>query len=168
VARTLLDQAAAVSFVRLERAFEEAERRRLLDLRALERLLVRSRGHHGLAPVGALLAQAWQPLPETRSELERSFLELCRGAGLPDPLVNTMVAGLEVDTLWASDRLVVELDGFAFHHTSTAFERDRRRDARLQLAGYRVLRVTARWLEGEPAAVAATVRSLLATQAPEL
>ena len=71
------------------------------------------------------------PPPETRSELERRFLDLCRAAGLPLPAVNVVVAGLEVDAVWPSERLVAELDGHAFHHTRTAFERDRIRDATL-------------------------------------
>jgi very-short-patch-repair endonuclease len=37
---------------------------------------------------------------------------------------------------------VVEFDGWAYHSSRAAFERDRRRDADLQLAGQRVLRVT--------------------------
>jgi very-short-patch-repair endonuclease len=44
-----------------------------------------------------------------------------------------------------------------------AFERDRRRDAALQLAGYRVYRVTYRELEKDAAGVSTVVRSLLAT-----
>jgi very-short-patch-repair endonuclease len=56
--------------------------------------------------------------------------------------VNAHIKGLEVDALRSEQRLVVELDGYAFHHDRAAFERDRTRDATLQLAGYRVLRVT--------------------------
>ena len=59
-------------------------------------------------------------------------------------------------------QLVVELDGHAFHRTRAAFERDRVRDASLQVAGYRVLRITHRRLEAEPAAVIAEARALLA------
>jgi very-short-patch-repair endonuclease len=84
-----------------------------------------------------------------RSELEERFLVLCREAGLPPPAVNVRLAGHEVDMAWADRRLVVELDGFAYHRTHAAFERDRARDASLQLAGHRVLRVTARRLARE-------------------
>jgi very-short-patch-repair endonuclease len=104
-------------------------------------------------------------LLETRSELERQFVELCREANLPLPALNTAVAGHEVDALWPRQRLIVELDGYAFHRTRAAFERDRTRDSELQLAGYRVLRITSRRLDCERAAVARAVRSLLVTQA---
>ena len=107
----------------------------------------------------------WSPTadlpPIIRSELERRFLELCRDAGLPRPAMNAWVAGHEVDALWEDQRLVVELDGRSFHETRAAFERDRIRDAALQLAGYRVLRVTRRRLEAEPEAVIAAIRGLV-------
>jgi very-short-patch-repair endonuclease len=71
------------------------------------------------------------------------------------------VFGFEVDAFWPGTRLVVELDGYAFHRTRGAFERDRARDTALQVAGYRVLRVTSRRLVEEPVAVADAIRSLL-------
>jgi very-short-patch-repair endonuclease len=71
------------------------------------------------------------------------------------------VAGLEVDAVWHDRRLVVELDGHEFHRTRAAFERDRIRDAKLQLAGYSVVRFTHRRLESAPAEVVHTVRGLL-------
>ena len=133
----------------------------LLDMRAIERLFGRSRGRRGLKPLAALVDTHRDPAPITRSELECRFIDLCRDTGLPPPVVNTMVAGIEVDMLWPAQRLVVELDGHAYHRTRAAFERDRMRDAALQQAGHRVLRVTDRRLRAEPAAVVETVRSLL-------
>jgi len=162
VARTLLDLAELLHPHELETAFEEAERLRLLDIRAVECLCRRTRGRRGLRPLRALVAEQRWPLPATRSELERRFLDVCRRAGLPPPEVNTVIAGLEVDAAWADRCLVVELDGHAYHRTRAAFERDRIRDATLQLAGYRVLRVTHARLEREPNAIAEAVRSLLA------
>jgi very-short-patch-repair endonuclease len=98
--------------------------------------------------------------PFTRSELERRFVDLCRAAGLPVPSTNIWIVTGEVDAAWPDRRLVVELDG-CHHRTAAAFERDRERDAQLQLAGYRVLRVTARRLERDPEGVVATVTALL-------
>ena len=63
--------------------------------------------------------------------------------------------------VWQNERLVVELDGYAFHGTRAAFERDRIRDTALQVAGYRVLRISDRRLVDAPEAVAQTVRLLL-------
>jgi hypothetical protein len=106
------------------------------------------------------------PPPITRSELERRFLDLCHEAGLPRPQANIVVEGHEVDVVWPHRRLVVELDGHAYHHTGAAFEGDRQRDAELLLGGYRVVRITHRRLEREPAAVLNAVRRLL-SRSPE-
>ena len=76
----------------------------------------------------------------TRSELEERFLLFCAEHGIVSPRVNALVAGLEVDFYWPRLKLVVEVDGSAFHRTRAAFERDRRRDTRLATAGVRVLR----------------------------
>lgn len=85
------------------------------------------------------------------------MLGLIRAAGLPTPEVNVRVAGHEVDLLWRAQRLVVEVDGFAFHSSRAAFERDRLRDADLLAAGYRVIRITWRRLTQEPEAVVASL-----------
>lgn len=161
VARTLLDLAEELHPRRLERAFEEAERLRILDLRALQALVERSRGRRGLRSLMPLLSVGRDPA-NTRSELERRFVELCREAGLAQPVLNTMVDGFEVDALWPGQRVVVELDGYSFHHTRNAFERDRVRDASLQLAGYRVVRITWRRMEGDARATVEMLRQFLA------
>ena len=69
--------------------------------------------------------------------------------------------GFEVDCLWPAEALVVELDGWEFHRDRDAFERDRRRDVRLQLAGYVVLRFTWDRLTDDPAGVSAEVATAL-------
>jgi Protein of unknown function (DUF559) len=162
VARTLLDLAEVVGPLRLERAFEAAERLRLLDLAAVQRLLERSRGRRGVRPLNALVAEySGGEVPDTRSPLEDRFLAFCRAYGLPPPAVNVAVAGFDVDAWWPGSRLAVELDSYTYHGTRAAFERDRARDAALQLAGYRVLRVTDRRLSKERGELATTIRSLV-------
>jgi very-short-patch-repair endonuclease len=100
----------------------------------------------------------------TRSELERRFLDLCRRHRLPRPEVNARVDAFYVDFLWPQQRLIVETDGFRHHGTRSAFESDRARDARLHLLGYTVLRFTHRQVTDEPDRVAASVAALLAAR----
>jgi very-short-patch-repair endonuclease len=162
VARTLLDLAEVVRPTELEKAFDEAERRRLLDLASFDALFARSAGRHGLGAARAVLRRTASA--DTRSELEAAFLRFCGDHGIPRPQTNVLVEGFVVDALWPEQKLIVELDGYAFHGTTrNAFERDRVRDADLQRAGYRVLRLTWRRLHEEPEPVAATVRALLAS-----
>jgi very-short-patch-repair endonuclease len=160
VSRTLLDLAGSISATRLRRAFEAADRLELLDLRGLVGLCEWARGRAGTGRLRALAAEH-RALPETRSELERRFLRMCERAALPRPAVNVVVAGFEVDCFWPSHRLVVELDGYEFHHDRASFERDRRRDAALQVAGHTVIRVTHTRLAGEEASVVAELERLL-------
>jgi very-short-patch-repair endonuclease len=93
--------------------------------------------------------------------LERRFLKAVLRAGLPRAEVNAQVGRHCVDFLWPAQRLVVEVDGWQFHGHRIAFERDRIRDAELQLAGYTVVRVTWRRLRDEPAATIARVARFL-------
>ena len=164
VARTLFDLAEVVPSSVLEGAFEAAERAELLDMTAVRPTMERNPGRRAHKRLRSLLPDLAPPEP-TRSELERLFHRLCRLVDLPLPQVNVLVEGFEVDAFWPAQHLVVEADSWQFHKTRAAFERDRARDAALQVAGYRVIRVTYLQLRDDPAGVAATVRSLLATAA---
>ena len=99
----------------------------------------------------------------TRSEAEERFLALVRAARLPPPECNTRIGPYEVDFLWRSERLVVEVDGYAFHSSRLAFERDRRRDADLQTQGYSVMRFTWRQIVQEPVALVACLAQRLSS-----
>lgn len=166
VPRTLLDLASVVRPQQVERAVQEAEVRRLADALSLEQLMTRHPRRAGGAALRAMLASARIDGAVTRSELEDRFLALARDARLPGLEVNAFlkVAGtwIEVDCVWRAQRLVVELDGHAFHAPRAAFERDRARDRMLQAAGWRVVRITWRQLRDGPDLVAADLRAMLA------
>jgi very-short-patch-repair endonuclease len=160
--RTLVDLAETGSNRELERATHEALTRRLLNASRLLSEIDRYRGRRGAGRLKELLERG-DPVTITRSEAEERFLALVRAGGLPAPEVNVRIHGHEVDFLWREQRLVVEVDGFQFHSTRSAFERDRRRDAELQSAGLRVLRVTWRQVSDAPyATLAHVVRALAA------
>jgi very-short-patch-repair endonuclease len=159
VARTLLDLAASLPRHHLERALAQAERLQLYDHRAIADTLARANGHRGR---GALAEATAREPRFTRSDLEAKLLDIVREAGLPQPLTNTVLAApdharLEVDLYWPTYRLIVELDGYEAHGTRRAFENDRRRDAALQAAGYRVLRFSYRDVTRAPHTVLARV-----------
>lgn len=158
--RTLLDLAAAVRFDWLERMIERSEESGLFDLRAVEDLLARTKGHpgHGCLRQAILL---YKPSSFTRSQLEKRFLELCLAAGLPRPRMNYVEHGFELDCYWPEYRFAVELDVFETHGTRAAFERDRKRQEDLLLAGITMTRVTGPRLEREPDQVIERVACLL-------
>jgi very-short-patch-repair endonuclease len=160
-ARRVLDLAEVVNPDALRRALEGGQLRGLMHRAELCALLDRSPGRRGAAALaGALDADAG--LAPTRSEAEERLLALLRAAELPPTAVNARIGRHEVDLLFEPERLVVEMDGFAYHRTRSAFERDRLRDAELQAAGYRVVRVTWRQLVERPEALVARLAQALA------
>ena len=152
--RTLHDLAAYLPQHDLDRAVEQAQVLRLATRDQIAREMPR-RGSR------ALRAALDNEPALTRSEAERRLLALIRQARLPRPATNVVVNGFEVDLLWRERRLIVEIDGFQYHSTRQAFERDRARDAALQAAGYRVIRVTWRQITDHPHALIAQLAVLL-------
>lgn len=146
-ARTLLDLAAVASPQELERAATEAQVRHLVHP---ERVLDCAAGRRG---VRALRDALMKEPALTRSEAERRLLALIARAELPRPRPNVRIGRHEVDMLWPDSKLVVEVDGYAYHSSRSAFERDRLRDAELQAAGLRVMRVTWRQIAERPEAL---------------
>jgi very-short-patch-repair endonuclease len=161
VARTLADLAQVLTPHQLERACHRAEVLRKLDAPAVEQLLARLPGRRSRSLRRALASLAAADPDITRSELEERFLALVADAELPRPRVNATVAGHEVDCLWRASRLIAETDGAAAHLTPTAFDEDRRRDAELQIAGFRVVRFTWHQVTRHPDGVAETLEALL-------
>jgi very-short-patch-repair endonuclease len=160
VARTLFDLAELLNPRQLRNAFERGERLRLLDVRDVERLCENGTGRRGLRTQRALIAARAIP-PNTNEGLEREFRDFCDEYRLELPVFNAVIGPYTVDAVWQRQRLIVELDSRAYHDNTAAFEQDRARDIDLQVWGYRVLRITAKRLREEPAAVAAAIRALL-------
>lgn len=162
VARTLLDLAEVLDEGGLRHAFEEADRLKRLRMPEVERVCARAGRRKGLPALRRLIVAATAPAI-TRSPLEDRFAEFCREhlGDLPVPLTNVTILDHEVDAYWPTHRLVVEMDSWEFHGHRAAFEQDRSRDAAMQAADYRVIRLTHRRLESEPEKVAVELRRLL-------
>jgi very-short-patch-repair endonuclease len=163
VARTLFDLAEVVDFQRLEYAWEEADRLKLLRLGEVGRVCERGYGRRALKPIRSFLAEA-RTVTQTRSPLEDRFQRFCRFYELPPHSTNVEVLGKEVDALWPAAKLIVELDSWEFHSHRAAFQRDRVRDIRLLVAGYRTARVTHDRLDKEATNLVGEIRELLRAQ----
>jgi very-short-patch-repair endonuclease len=161
-ARTIVDLAATAAGERMvERLLDRAETLHIGDVRTVA---AAHPGHRGARRILRTLGAHAPGTTLTRSDLEELLLALCRTHRLPTPRVNHVVAGLEVDLLFAPQRLAVEADSWTYHRTRSAFERDRERDALLARAGYRVLRFSDRQIEHEPSTVAGAIAAALAEQ----
>jgi very-short-patch-repair endonuclease len=112
------------------------------ELRQLWGTHLRNTGRHG-SPAARRLLQAADD--GTKSTAERLFTRLLKTSGICGWTANQTVLGYEVDVLFRAANVVVEVDGFAFHTGPDSFERDRRKQNALVLAGYQVLRFT--WLD---------------------
>lgn len=80
-----------------------------------------------------------------------------------EPRLQVTIRGVGRVDMLLGERLVIEVDGYAYHSDPEAFEADRRRDARLSARGYRVLRFSYRqvmqhWSEVRAAITAAVAR----------
>jgi len=153
--RTLLDLADTLPDRELTRAQNEAYVLKLTTPPALASFLTRNPGR----PTSRLTPERSATAAPTRSHLEDDFLRFLARHDLSQPELNQRIAGYEVDAVWRDKRLVVELDGYAYHATPQAFERDRERDATLLAAGFSTLRITHRRLTEREAA---RLRRLLA------
>jgi very-short-patch-repair endonuclease/predicted transcriptional regulator of viral defense system len=140
-ARTLLDLGECLGARDVEQALARAERNGLATRDVVRAIVKRHPRHRGARALRQILAPG-EPAAFTRSMAEEALLALVRAAGLARPELNARVLSYEVDFFWRVQRLVVEVDGLAFHGSARAFVGDRRRDAELAAAGYRVMRFT--------------------------
>jgi very-short-patch-repair endonuclease len=162
-ARTLVDLADVVRKQRtLERAFDEAEYLGLDWQPAAPR-----HGRRGTGVLAAVLAVHEPGTTRTLSEFEERFLAFCDCHGFRRPEVNASIEGYLCDFVWRRERLIVETDGKRAHGTRRARRRDPVRDADLQIAGWRVVRVTWGRLVREQDALRRQLETMLATPAPE-
>lgn len=166
LARTLLDIAEDATRRELERACEQAEVQRLLDMAAIDDVLSRAHGRRGAPLLRAVLSEHRLGSTLTRNDLEEAFLKICRDAALPPDGANVWIpypegGGAEADFLWRAHKLVAEVDGRDVHTSRAAFETDRWRDQRLATLGYHVVRFTWRQVTHDPRHVAATLGALL-------
>ena len=160
-ARTVVDMAGELSPREMRRLVERAQDLNRFDPTGIEAVLHRNQRRPGCRPLRDLIALLRPDQDGAKSHLERLFLKLIRNAGLPLPEVNVRIEGRERDFLWREERLVVEVDGYAFHSSRRAMRRDRARDRHLTAALWRPARYSYEEVAFEPVATAADLRSLL-------
>lgn len=166
VARTLLDVAWRLAPRTRRRVVRQALGERIVTIEQLRDVVSRSNGHPGTTALAQLVGP---PPAATRSLLEDLLLDLVIDAGLPRPDVNVALAigarTVVPDLRWPQARLVVEADGAAWHDNRVAREDDTERQALLEAAGERVLRVTWDQVARRPRQTTARIRAALDARA---
>ncbi len=167
-ARTVVDLGASAPRLAVS-AFNQVLRDRLVTLSEFE-ILIGDIGRQGRAGVGVirkLVEERAKWVGTNESALEDEFRRIIDRSLLPIPVAQYEIRddrGMFIgraDFAYPERRLVIELDGYRFHSDPEAFARDRNRQNRLLLAGYRILRYTAKDLRQNPDRVVADlVRSL--------
>jgi very-short-patch-repair endonuclease len=140
VAMTLVQLGAVVPDVIVEQAYESARRAGLVEEADVLKLLECRRA--GVKVMTRVLARRSPSAVPTDSTLETRFAQLVRRARVPVPVRQYEGTGYRIDFAWPTQRVAVELDGLAFHDGRDAQRRDRERQNRVVLDGWRVLRFT--------------------------
>jgi len=164
VTRTLVDLAGIVTREALEEALDDALRRGLTDLGRLRGVFRRSGStRRGARVLRQLLAARDGSSEKTDSQLEDQLLRLLRSRGLPPPEIHLDVFDgdewiCEVDMAYPKERIAIEVHGYRFHSTRSAWERDQRRENKLAGAGWRVVKATSSQLDRNPDSLIDTLR----------
>ncbi|HEV7770590.1 MAG TPA: type IV toxin-antitoxin system AbiEi family antitoxin domain-containing protein [Solirubrobacterales bacterium] len=156
--RTLIDLAAILSPMALERAVNEADKRELTDPEELRAALARYPNERGVARLRTLLDRRTFRLSD--SDLEILFRPIARRAGLPQPQTKQIVNGFEVDFFWPELGLVVETDGLRYHRTPSQQNRALLRDQTHTVAGLTHLRFSHSQIKYEPKRVQADLAAV--------
>lgn len=141
-ARTLLDLATVLSPEALRAAARRAQARHRVNVRQMLEVAARCNGHPGVGALRAAIADG--PAP-TRSDLEDLVLDLLDRGEVERPEVNAplRVDGTTIvpDFLWRDRRVAIEADSRRWHEHKLTREHDADKQAMLEAAGWRVLRI---------------------------
>lgn len=161
-ARTLLDLAAVLPHGALRRVARRAQAQRAVSIRQILELLEQANGHRGAERLRAVVADG--PAP-TRSDLEDLLLDLLDEAKVERPEINAPLRfGTQTivpDYLWRAQRVAIEADSVTWHDHKLTREHDAEKQARLEAAGLRVLRITWRQITRSPQQTLARIRAAL-------
>lgn len=166
-ARTICDLATTLSAERLSACIDSAIRDGLVSEDMLHRRIValRSQGRHGLPLLAEVLA-GYEVTRGGHSWLEREYLRLIVGAGLPKPETQQVLSKAEdrlvrVDCHFPGTNVVVELLGYQFHRTRSQMASDAKRANALMRDGFRPFQFTYGQVVSEQGYVIATTRTAL-------
>jgi Transcriptional regulator, AbiEi antitoxin/Protein of unknown function (DUF559) len=142
VPRTLVDLTEVLTAHQLANVIHEAAYRGRFSEPATRAAMERAKGRKNLQVLDRALCLNAAGSAGTKSWNEDRRLAEIEAAGLPEPLVNVHVEGIEVDLHWPDAKLCLEVDGPGHQRPRTRRE-DAARDEKLRAAGYEVMRASA-------------------------
>jgi very-short-patch-repair endonuclease len=162
--RTLVDLSGCVPAATVAKMVDEGLRRRIVRLGRLSTCVARLPKSPGRRPavIQELLAERLPGYDPGDSDLETRVLRALVAAGFLAPVQQHRVRlgkrTFRIDLAYPLAKLAIELDGWEFHSSRTAFDDDRARANALVAAGWTVLRFTSRSTDAE---IVACVRAAL-------
>lgn len=167
-ARTIVDL-GAVSPRAVEWAFEAGIRLKRFTLAEVEALVARvgRKGRRGVGVIRPVLETRKEWDSVTESALEDFFRRVIDEMGIPQPRPQYVVRDhydvfvCRADFAYPDHRLLIALDGQAYHTDQSAFRRDRSKQNSAMILGWNVLRYTWWDLKDDPDRVGWEIRSAL-------
>ncbi len=169
VARTLCDLSAVVPEWMVERAVDDALRRKLVSLAGIRRVAdaLDRRGRRRATVVRRILSARTPGYHPGESDPEKGIAGLLVRAGLPRPVPQYRVRiggrSYRVDLGYPDHGVVIEYDSWEHHRMRSAFDGDRARGNELEVLGLTVLRFTSKSTD---ATIVRTVADALDHRAP--
>jgi hypothetical protein len=164
VARTLCDLTAVVRPWMVERAVDEALRRKLVTLRQLAQTAdtLAGRGRHRCTVMRDILEHRRTGFDPGESDPEKRIAELLVACGLPEPThqhpVRVGSRTFRIDLSYPEHMVAIEYDSWQHHSGRRAFDNDRARSNDLVVLGFSVLHFTSKSSDD---AIVDTVRAAL-------
>jgi hypothetical protein len=164
-ARTLCDLTAITDSWTVEPAVDEALRKRIVTVRGLATVFadLEQRGRRRSTVMREILEARAGAVGAGESHPEVRVSKLIVAAGLPAPTQQhrVRVGGrtARLDLAYPDLLIAVEYDGWAFHASRSAFDRDRAHANELELLGWLVLRFTS---NSSDTAIVQTIRRAIA------
>lgn len=162
--RTLCDLSTVIPTSQLERAVEDALRRRITSVGHLRWLCARA-SDGGRCRTFRRIVGAAEETP-TESDFETRLLQAIRNNGLPEPVrqfeiyvCGRFIARVDFAYPWA--RVAVEADSYTFHSGRMAWEADLERRNALTARGWLVIHVTYRQMQSDMDSVAVRIKDAL-------
>jgi hypothetical protein len=157
-------------------ALDAGLRKELFTLDEVERFVARvaKRGRRGIGVIRPLIGRrrAWENT--TESELEDRFRRIVGSSTLPIPIPQFVVTDengrfiCRSDFAYPESKVLIELDGMAYHADADTFQRDRTKQNRALAAGWWTVRFTWDDLSADPDGVISVLADITRKYAAEI